>query len=350
MRLLVIGGTSFLGRAVVDAALDRGDDVTTFNRGRTAADDPRVTALRGDRTSAEDVTTLAQHAQEHGRWDAVVDSCGYVPAVVGLSATTLAEHADRYVFVSSVSAYRDWPLQRSDEQSPLHDGDPDAGPEGGDYGVQKVGCERAAERAFGPDRTLVLRPGIILGPWENVGRLPWWLVRVARGGRVLAPGDPDVPMQLIDARDIATFTLASIDAGRSGAYNLVGPAGQTTFGQWLRDIVEVTGSDAELVWVPDNLLLAHAVEPWSELPLWMPQSDPEAAHAWDTDVSKALAAGLPTRDPRQTIEDTWAWLQSRDLVPNAPAEQVDDDGVIRGHGIRPAKEAEILAEFDGTSV
>lgn len=335
MRLLVLGGTAFLGRAVVDAALARGDAVTTFNRGTSGPDRDSVEAVHGDRTVPADLDQL------RGReWDAVVDTAGQVPAVVGESARLLAGAVGRYAFVSSVSVYRDWPKVAVDEGSPVHAGRADAGRDDGDYGELKVGCELAVRAAVGDDRALLIRPGLILGPWENVGRLPWWLLRMARGGEVLAPGDPDVAVQVVDVRDLAAFTLRALDLGASGPVNVTGPAGQISLGDWLAACARATGSDARLTWVPDDHLLAHGIEPWTELPLWMPLSDAEVAHTWQVDVTRALELGLVARDPRDTIADTWAWLRARDLRPNAP---VDDEGRVRGHGITPAKEAGVLA-------
>jgi 2'-hydroxyisoflavone reductase len=189
MRLLVIGGTAFLGRAAVEAALARGDSVTTFNRGRSGPDLPGVETLRGDRTVAADLRVL------RGReFDAVLDTSGFVPRVVGMSAQLLARATETYAFVSSVSVYAEWPAKPVDEAAAIFDCAPDAGPDDGDYGALKAGSERAVSVAFG-ERMLLLRPGLILGPHENVGRLPAWLSRIARGGRVLAPGDPGTRMQ-----------------------------------------------------------------------------------------------------------------------------------------------------------
>ncbi len=335
MRILVMGGSVFLGRAFVSEALRRGDDVTTFNRGITGVDVPGVDVVRGDRTVTADLERLA----EGRRWDAVIDVCGFVPRVVGESARMVSGHADAYVFVSSISAFPGWPAHPVDESSPTHECSPDAGPDDGDYGELKAGCERAVQEGF-DGRVLLLNPGLILGPHENVGRLPWWLSRIAQGGAVLAPGDPDVEMQVIDARDIATFGLDQLHAGAEGRFLTSGPPGNTTFGRWLADCVDVTGSDAELVWVPDDVLVDHGVEMWTELPLWTP-AGPDTAGIWRSTVDKALAAGLSCRPVADTVSDTWSWMTAggADMLPTY--RDTPD------HGIDPAKEKEILAAWAG---
>lgn len=302
MRLLVLGGTSFLGWSLAQEAVARGHDVTTFNRGITGAPPAGCQEIRGDRTSAEDLARIAREA-----WDAAIDTSGYVPRWVGLAARALSVSVGRYAFVSTISAYDDRPDGVIGVGSPLYDCDADAGPDAGHYGVLKAGSERAVLREVGEDRTLMLRPGIILGPRENVGRLPWWLQRVAEGGRVLAPADPARGMQHIDARDIAIFTLDLLGRGQGGTWDVVGPRGVPTWGEWLGECVRVTGSQAQLDWVPDDVLLAAGVEPWSELPLWMP--GPSGAAVVAVDDSDAKAAGLRTRPWQETVADTWAWLQ-----------------------------------------
>lgn len=332
MRLLIIGGTEFVGRAVAEEALRRGHEVTTFNRGVTAPDVPGVRPVRGDRTQDADLDRL--RGQE---WDAVVDTCGYVPEVVGRAARLLAGSSGRYVFVSSVSACVAWPKERITDDTPRYDCPADARADAGEYGYLKAGCERAVEEAFG-DRALVVRPGLILGPYENVGRLPWWLRRVARGGQVLAPGDPDTRMQLIDARDLAAWMLDAAERGLGGVFYATGPAGNTTMGRWLAACVEVTGADAELVWVPDRFLLDHQVRPWTELPLWRPDL-PEYAGVWEVETARAEAAGLRTRPVRDTVRDTWEWLRGG----GEPV--IHDYAHLPEHGIDPGKEQRILTAW-----
>ncbi|GAA4202960.1 NAD-dependent epimerase/dehydratase family protein [Microbispora amethystogenes] len=334
MKILVIGGSVFLGRAIVEEALRRGHEVTTFNRGRSGTDLPGVEAVRGDREVTGDLRRLADGRQ----WDAVVDVCGFVPRVVLESVRALSGHAPHYTFISSISAYPDWPDKTGlDETFPTHECPPDADAEFGDYGVLKAGCERAVEEHF-DGAALVVQPGLIIGPHENVGRLPWWLHRISKGGRVLAPGDPALPIQLIDARDIAAFTLDQAAAGTTGRYMTGGVPGEATFGSWLGDCVEVTGSGAELVWADDDFLTAQGVEPWTELPLWYPGAD--GLGVWTHSSAKAVAAGLTCRPLRETVRDTWEWLK------DIPEERRSFRGVRVGSGIDPDKERRVLAAWD----
>jgi len=334
MRVLVLGGSVFLGRAVVEEALRRGDDVTTFNRGRSGPDLPGVEAIRGDREDPADLDRLRGRA-----WDVVVDTSGYVPQVVGEAAKRLVDTCSAYVFVSSCSASRDWPHAPVTDASPTHACAAGAGPDAGDYGTLKAGCERAVLEVFGAERALIVRAGLILGPYEDVGRLPWWLARISRGGDVLAPGDPARPMQVVDARDLARWMLAAPAAGVGGAFHATGPRGDTTTGGWLAGCVEVTGSHARLVWVDDSFLLDHDVHPWTELPLWMPAGH-GADHVWDVDTAAAEATGLRCRPVAETVADTWAWLRGSDL----PAGPIPTRHGAT-HGIEPAKEQAILAAW-----
>lgn len=329
MKLLVIGGTSFLGRAVVAEGLGRGAEVTTFNRGRSGTDVAGVEPLRGDRTNDDDLAQLAGRA-----FDGVVDTCGFVPRVVGRSVDTVAKDAGRYVFVSSLSAAPSWP------ERPAPDGEAgrpcasDAGPDEGDYGTLKAGCERAVTEVFG-DRATIVRAGLILGPHENVGRLTWWLSRMQRGGEVLAPGDPDKPMQLVDARDLATFMLDRIEGSTPGTFNATARTGNATMRSWLGEAVTAVGSDAHLTWVDDQTLLANEVQTWTELPLWMPRGE-GGDGAWDVEAAAAAAAGLSCRPVSETVRDTWAWMLADGVQPS------DDLGRFGNNGIDPAKERRIL--------
>ncbi|GAA3128248.1 NAD-dependent epimerase/dehydratase family protein [Planomonospora alba] len=338
MRVLIIGGSVFLGRAITEEALRRGHEVTTFNRGRSGVDLPGVEAVRGDRESAEDLARLASGRE----WDAVVDVCGFVPRVVGEAVRALNGKAATYAFISSISACSEWPGKGpADESSPRFACAPDAGPEDGDYGTLKAGCERAVEQGF-DGNALIIEPGLILGPHENVGRLPWWLTRIARGGRVLAPGDPETAMQVVDARDIAAFTLSQAEAGTADRFFVSGVAGNTTYRGLLEECRAATGSDAEFTWVDDRFLLDRGVQPWTELPLWAP-ADPAFAGVWLPSSAKALAAGLTCRPVAQTVRDTWEWL--RDI----PVERRSFGSERMRHGIDPGKEAEILAAWDKRS-
>jgi 2'-hydroxyisoflavone reductase len=337
MKLLIIGGTSFLGRATAVEALRRGDTVTTFNRGRSAPDVEGVTAIRGDR---DDDEALAQLRASN--FDGVVDTCGFVPRVVGKAARLLADSVGHYVFVSSISASGTWPEQIAYDDDPGPACASDAGPDDGDYGVLKRGCEQAVTETFG-ERSTIARAGLILGPHENVGRLTWWLSRMARGGEVIAPGDPDVAMQLIDARDLAAYFLDSIDDKTAGTYNVSAPTGNATMRSWLTDVAATTGADAQLTWVADDVLLAHEVESWTELPLWMPAGQ-GGDHVWDADTSGAARTGLTCRPVAETVGDTWAWMQADGVQPD-DADGRFGKGLSGPNGIAPDKEARILAAW-----
>jgi 2'-hydroxyisoflavone reductase len=307
VNVLVIGGSVFLGRAVVAEALASGATVTVFNRGRSGPAPDGVEHITGDRTSKDDLQQLA------GReFDVVVDTCGYVPADVRESAELLAPSCGHYAFISSISVYPGWPGDADHRARGAFDGDADATrddvpkgmEEGADYGWLKAGCELAVRRAFGDERCAALRAGAIVGPHDSVvGRLPWWIDRVARGGDVLVPGRPDRPMSLIDSRDLARFALASVP----GTFDAPGPAGDT-WEDLLTACVAATGSRAEFVWVDDDWLIAQGVEEWTEMPLWVePASGPSV---FTTDSTAAQAAGLHWRPLAATVLDTWEWMRS----------------------------------------
>jgi nucleoside-diphosphate-sugar epimerase len=288
MRILILGGTVFLGRHVVEAALARGDEVTVFTRGVHPVPDG-VEHRIGDR--AGDVSAL-----ERGEWDVVIDTSGYQAEDVGRLAALLADRVGRYVFVSSVNVYPAWPEEPVDEGSPVWES-------GDDYGAQKALSERALEAAL-PGRVATVRAGLICGPYDNVFRLPWWVRRIAQGGRVPAPGAPDRPVQLVDARDLAAWML---DLTEPGAFNGTSPQQQQTMGEVLDAAVAATGSGAELVWIPDEQLQAAEVEPWMELPLWLPAS--EFPGTWQVGTERAQRAGLRCRPIAETVADVWAWLR-----------------------------------------
>lgn len=296
MRLLVLGGTVFVGRATVEEAVRRGWSVTVFHRGRHGeAAVPDVEHVHGDRTT--DLGLLGGRS-----WDAVVDTCAFSGPDVAASAAALADAVERYALVSSVSAYKTWPADAVGEDAPLKEADDED-----TYGAGKVAAERAAEAAM-PGRVLITRPGLIVGPYENIGRLPYWLRRVARGGEVLAPGRADEARQWVDARDLAEFTLDAVELGRTGAFNTISPP-DFTMGDVLDACVRVTGSDATLRWVDGAVITAAGIAPWTELPLWLWDTEEDVANTWRVDVSQALAAGWRSRPVVDTVRDTWEWLR-----------------------------------------
>jgi 2'-hydroxyisoflavone reductase len=301
MNLLVLGGTKFLGRHAVDAALAEGHDVTIFTRGRTNPElFPGVEHLLGDRDSKLDA--LAGRS-----WDGVVDTSGYVPRVVRQSVEALRDTVGRYVFVSSISVYDDFsrPVDESSPVAQLEDPATEEIMEA--YGALKAACESVVEEVYG-DRSARVRAGLIVGPFDPTDRFTYWPRRIALGGDVLGPGNPAAPVQFVDARDLARWLVTLALDGPGGTFNATGPAEPITFVQLLERARDAIGSDANVVWVDDQRVLDAEVQPWTELPLWLP-GDEHAGMA-RADISRALAAGLTFRPLEETVVDTLAWDRS----------------------------------------
>lgn len=326
--MLILGGTEFAGRAVAEEAQRRGWHVTLLNRGNHEPP-TGVTVRRGDRTAPDGLAALEQDDD----WECVVDTWSGVPSVVRDSTRALADRAGRYVYVSSRSVYVYPAAAGLGEDGPLVDASADA--DEAEYPQAKRGAELAAVAAFG-ERALLARAGLILGPHENAGRLLWWLARIARGGAVLAPGPRDLPLQYVDVRDLANWILDAVDQDIGGAYNLVSKPGHATMGQLLDDCVEVTGSGAELRWRDPETILAAGIEPWTDLPIWLPPGEVHDT-MYGGDVSKAFAAGLRCRPLTDTVADTWAWMGR---VGGDPA---DGRGQL---GLDPETEARVLGAAD----
>lgn len=319
MRVLVLGGTHHVGRAIVEAALARGDEVTTLTRGVSGHAVPGVDARHADR---RDPASL-EAALGNDTWDAVVDTWSFEPSVVRDSARLLDGRVPHYTYISSRSVYTWPPALGLDESAPVVDADPDS-TDAEDYAAAKRGAELALQRDFSGG-TVLARAGLVLGPYEVVGRLPWWLNRIARGGRVPAPGPRERPLQYIDARDLAEWSLDAGRAGTIGAFNTVSRAGHTTIGKLLEHCVAVTGSAAELAWLGPEEIAAAEVEGWTDLPIWVPPTG-DLAGMHDCDVSAAHAAGLRCRPMEETVADTWAWLQ-REGTPTPPTNRAGEVGL-----------------------
>ena len=329
MRILIIGGSVFLGRAVAETALRMHHEVFVLNRGLSHPDVHGVVPIVGDRNKPE---TLIQ-AQSNGPFDLVVDTSGFDPQTVALSVGMLGAICNHYVFISSVSAFADWPEQPVTERSPLLP----FSEEQRSYGSLKAECERVLRAQLG-HRLSVLYPGVLIGPHENVGRLPWWLSRFAQGGRIIHP-ELDVPISPIDARDVADFVLTlAAEPPSGGGYVVSGVRGEWTLGDLLRLCATVTGTTAKFVSVADEVLLANEVEPWSELPFWAPRGV-GADGIWSTDCSAALGAGLHLRPLSNTVADTWSWMQSIGAMKDVGRLPAFKEGL----GLSVDKEARLFA-------
>jgi 2'-hydroxyisoflavone reductase len=325
MRLLILGGTVFLGRHLVEAALARGHEVTLFNRGRHAPElFPEAEKLRGEREG--DLAPLAGR-----RWDAVIDTSGHLPRAVRASARLLADAVGNYVFISTVSAYKDFPrVAGLDESHALHaPADPPAEqvtPK--TVGPLKALCEGAVREAAGA-RSLVIRAGLLVGPYDPTGRFAYWPRRVAQGGEVLAPGQPSGRVQLIDARDLAGWILRMVEEGQTGAYNATGPERPLTMRSLLETCRDESGSDASFTWVDEDFLLQSGIT--MGLAPWMPR----APGAGQVNCARAVAAGLAFRPLGETVRDTLLWDAGQPPRPS------------RGVGLEREREAEMLREWRG---
>ncbi|MCW5942142.1 MAG: hypothetical protein KIS66_07910 [Fimbriimonadaceae bacterium] len=325
MRILFIGGTRWVGKTMVRTALDRGHTVTLFNRGQTSGGIPDgVERVVGDR--ATDLGRL------EGAWDAVVDTCGYLPIVVKKSVDALRNRVGRYLFVSSISVLDAGATLGCDEDGPRHTMD-DPWTETFSmehYGALKAKCEDVVLDAFG-DRGLVIRPGLIVGPGDYSDRFTYWPVRFSRGGRIVAPDRPRQPVQFIDVRDLAEFGVGTLEDARTGAYLATGPAEAMHLAAFLQAVRSTVGSVAEIVWAPAEILERHAVEPWSDLPLVLPYSGSDDGMA-GVSIRKALDHGLLLRPLAETSADTLRWYRER-----------GDDALKVG--LTPEREAAILADL-----
>ncbi len=325
MRILILGGTVFLGKALTDAALAAGHDVTHLNRGKTAPPDPRVATVTGDRTDP------AAMAKVRGPWDAVIDTSGYLPHAVRQSAQALRESAGRYCFVSSISAYEG---TRFGEDAPLAralDHEPEAmTPE--TYGALKGMCEAVVSEAFG-SAAVIVRPGLIVGPHDPTDRFTYWPVRVARGGVVAAPGRPARTVQFIDVRDLARWMVALLERGTAGRFNATGPATPIAMQKVLETCRAVSGADASFEWIDEKFLDGQSISPWKDMPLWVPEADPKATSFMNVPIDRAVAARLRWRPLEETVADTLAWDRARPAGRELKA------------GLAPSREADLLSAW-----
>jgi 2'-hydroxyisoflavone reductase len=317
MRLLILGGTRFLGRHTVEAALARGHEVTLFTRGRTPQPfGDRVRALAGDR-DPRIAPGLA--ALDAGVWDAVIDTSGYVPRVVGASAALVAPRVRRYVFVSSLSVLAKADRPGLDESAPVATlDDPATEDVLPNYGGLKAACEAVVNETLG-GRATIVRPGLIVGPHDVTDRFGYWVARFVhprllgdRLPRAVVPAPRERPVQFIDARDLAAFLLDLCERDVGGTFNACSPAGQWTMGDLVDACVAAASDPPASAWVDERTLADFHVEPWVGLPLWIPSEDPDAAGFMSVSCGRAAAAGLRTRELEDTVRDTADWLAARD--------------------------------------
>jgi 2'-hydroxyisoflavone reductase len=335
VRLLVLGGTLFLGRHVVEGALERGHDVTSFSRGQTNPElFPDVEKLTGDRDGGLSLPG--------GRtWDAVIDPSGYVPRVVRQSVELLAGRVAHHTFVSSISAYRDLAQPSFDESYPTaelpddHDEDVDR-----HYGALKAACEGVVREGFG-DAAAIVRAGLIVGRYDWTNRFGWWVQRVAEGGDVLVPDADPWPIQVVHGRDLAEWMLDLAEGGMGGTFNAVGPVKPFEMHELLDAARLVSGSEARFVPVGESFLLEQGVEPFDDVPLWLAlDANPDFAGFFDADVSRAVAAGLRFRPLEETVADTLAWERERSAAPDK-----DYGPQALAHGLDPTREAALIAAW-----
>jgi 2'-hydroxyisoflavone reductase len=325
MNILIIGGTRFVGRAIAEDALARGHQVTLFHRGQTNPDlFPGAEHILGDRDG--ELTNLGDR-----QWDAVIDTCGYVPRIVGLSAEYLKDRVKRYIFISTISVYSESTERGRDEDAELATLTDETTEEitGETYGGLKVLCEQIAERIM-PGRVLVIRPGLIVGPHDPTNRFTYWPVRVRRGGDVLVPGDGSYPAQFIDVRDLAAFTLHMTEQQATGIFNATGPDVALTLMDVLKAAQAVTGSSVEYVHATAEFLAEKEVAPWMEMPLWIPSEAGAALMA--VSVQRGIDAGMRFRPLAETIRDTLAWYDS-----------IQGDEQTWSAGMKAERETELIA-------
>jgi len=298
MRILILGGTSFVGRAIVKAATSRGHEVTTLTRSTLppGATTGLVETVFGDRTKPR-----AYDFAEGRRWDVVFDTWFGAPQIVQESVEKLKHHSPYYAYVSTCSVYEADPLPFGvKEDFPKVAADPSG--ESTNYPADKRGAELAILEGFGAEASLIARPGLIIGPHEWPARLAWWLRRIAEGGEVLVPGPQDLSLQYIDARDLAAWMIASVEQNLTGTFNTLSPVGHSTMSALLEASRTVTNSDAQFIWVPSDFALELGIQPWTEMPIWI---SPDMYGFYNFDTSKASAAGLISRPMIETVADTW---------------------------------------------
>ncbi|MCM3763651.1 NAD-dependent epimerase/dehydratase family protein [Neobacillus niacini] len=317
MKVLILGGTRFLGRALVEEGLKRGHELTLFNRGTNQATFPEVEQLIGDRNG--DLSLL-----KNRQWDAVMDTCGFVPSQLEKMAAVLGANIQHYTYISSISVYKDWIPEQISEDYHLQTIEADqlkAVEEGAvspyeHYGALKVLCEAEAEKQW-PGCVLQVRAGQLVGAFDYADRLPYWVQRVAQGGKVLVPGRPNRPVQLIDVKDIAAWVFDMAERRKAGTFNVTGPDEKITMEKLLNTCMNEANSKCEWVWVDEAFLKDHKVQPWTDMPLWIPEHYPLEGEtepwrgSFSINIEKAVDAGLSFRPLEETIREVYGWMQTR---------------------------------------
>jgi len=326
MNILMIGGTRFVGKHCAELLLAKGHSVTVFHRGKTASVLPGAHEIIGDRDGDLSVLQTRQ-------WDAVIDTCGYVPRVVKKSCDALQNNTRRYIFISTISVYAEFNKPGLTEDSALAVID-DPQTEVVDertYGALKVLCEQVINETFGDNATIV-RPGLIVGPDDYTDRYTYWIRRVAQGGRIVAPDEKEMHTQYVDVRDLAAFTVLLLEKGIGTTVHVTGPEKPLTLGEHLSLCKDMLNKDAEFVWMPAKFLEEQKVGPWMDMPLWIPQES-DMSGLDRVDISKALSLGLKCRPIADTIRDTSVWDTSREQLPMKA-------------GLSPEREQSVLAQWD----
>ncbi|KQL18042.1 SDR family oxidoreductase [Cytobacillus solani] len=348
MKVLILGGTRFLGRALVEEALARGHEVTLFNRGTNKEIFPEVEQLIGDRNI--DIASL-----ESRKWDVLIDTCGFAPHQIKKVADVLGDNIEHYTFISSISVYKDWIPLNIAEDYPLLSMLPEdklADVEAGKlspyeyYGELKALCEAEAEKHW-PGSVLHVRAGLLVGPFDYTDRLPYWVQRVAKGGNILVPGRSSRPVQLIDIKDIASWVLTMAEKRKAGTFNVTGPKNILTIEELLNTCKVVSNSNAQFVWAEETFLLKHKVQPWTEMPLWIPECSPLEGQAkpwkgtFSFNIDKAVNSGLAFRPLEDTIYDIYQWEKVRDSMERRAGISLTKEQVLLELCLQESKKGEI---------
>lgn len=338
----MLGGSRFLGRTFVESAQNQNHEITIFNRGSQNDGFKDVEIITGDRFG--DLKEL-----ENRNWDAVLDTSGFIPSTVAKSTELLKDRVMHYTFISSISVYQDWVLENFDENYKVFDmsleeanklSKDSKGPLYEYYGQFKALCEVLTEKNM-PGRVLNVRAGQLMGPYDYTDRIPYWLHRIAKGGKVLAPGNPNRPVQVIDNKDLSEWILKMMVSQTGGTFNATGPGYQLSIKEFLNTCIKVTAADAELVWVSEDFLLEHGVAPWTEMPLWVPEDfplSPELKKPWKgafrVNIDKAITSGLSFRPLEESLAEISQWERQRQL----PEEDWKS-------GMRFKREKELLSQY-----